>query len=107
MSPLYFTGFSDGKALVGGIWRMKSQEGFPVELSALQCASAGIIPDWMEAMADASTENECPSLMDDLGSFMTADQLCLLRARFTALFLLEDSPYTYESFLKEKRMMHS
>lgn len=52
-SPLYFTGKTpDGKLLLGGVFRMHDQEGFPIEASFEECQRKGWQVDWAEALAD-------------------------------------------------------
>lgn len=53
-SPLYVTGFSpEGRPLIGGIFKMKDQEGFPLDASFDLCRDKGLAIDYMEFLCDA------------------------------------------------------
>lgn len=59
MSPLYITGTTrDGIPLMGGIFAMKDQEGFPVDASLHECQHKGLCPDWAEYLADAGRQKQ-------------------------------------------------
>jgi hypothetical protein len=58
-SPIYVTGVStDGKFLLGGIFKMQDQIGFPIDASFEECRNNGCQIDWLEAMADCWL-NDC------------------------------------------------
>lgn len=100
-SVLYFTGVTENnQLLMGGIWKLWEQEGFPIELSNMVCKDHLVLADWIEAMLDASCSNNCPSLMTHLESFLTQEHLFALKIRFVALL---DSGKTYQELLSEKR----
>jgi hypothetical protein len=99
-SPLYITSITpEGKFLLGGIWKLYSQEGYPLEMSHLSCPEGHVI-DWFEAMLDASTTNECPSLMDKISDFLPRETLSHLKRGFV---LASQSGKTYQQLLDEKR----
>lgn len=54
MNPIYITGHTlEGKLLMGGIFTMKDQEGFPVDTSYEICKENGHLIDWAEYLYDA------------------------------------------------------
>jgi hypothetical protein len=58
-SPIYVTGIStDGKLLLGGIFRMQDTVGFPIDASFEECRQRGYAIDWLEALADCWL-NDC------------------------------------------------
>jgi hypothetical protein len=58
---IYITGLTpDGIPLVGGIWRLYRQEGFPVDLSLLTIREKELVPDIMELFAEATIHYELP-----------------------------------------------
>ena len=68
---IYMTGHTpDLVPLIGGVWTLRDQEGFPIEMSHLVCKDKGWAIDWMEAMADASTSNNCPALIKAAEAFL-------------------------------------
>jgi hypothetical protein len=100
-SVLYFTGANrNNQLLIGGIWKLWEQEGFPIELSNIVCKDNLVLVDWLEAMLDASCSNNCPSLMTHLESFLSEAELFELKIRFVSLL---KSGKTYEELLLEKR----
>ena len=83
---IYPTGITlEGKPLIGGIWRMWSQEGFPIESSWMECNARGWKVDWCEAMVDASLTNECPSLMRQVEGFLGGNDVLHMKREFMAL----------------------
>lgn len=58
--PLYFTGIApDGWPLMGGIFTMKDQEGFPVDASYDECEHRlKVHVDWAEYLADAGRQEQ-------------------------------------------------
>ncbi len=70
---------------MGGVWRMHHEMGFPLELSKMLCADRGILIDWMEAMADASLDNNLPSLVGHMESILNAQEVMELKIRFMAM----------------------
>lgn len=70
---IYITGLTpEGTPLVGGIWRMYRQEGFPVDLSIMIIREKSCLPDIMELFAEATihmelpqVQKQCPELFDD------------------------------------------
>ena len=70
-SVIYATGCTpEGAILIGGIWKLWEQEGFPIEMSHLICRDNGWAVDWLEAMADASCTNNCPALVKHIEAFL-------------------------------------
>lgn len=96
---IYPTGCTpDGIVLIGGIWKLWEQEGFPIEMAHLLCQQHGWKVDWLEAMADASTTNNCPALMDHLRAFLPREDLALLQRGFMAM-----SGTSFEEIIARKR----
>jgi len=66
--PLYTTGFvkteTGLKPLIGGIYAMKDQEGFPVEISVMYCQEKDILIDWYEFLADAGRQTSADKFLD-------------------------------------------
>lgn len=80
---IYATGCTpDGITLIGGVWTLHDQEGFPLEMSHLTCQQNGWRIDWMEAMADASRSNNCPALMKAVEAFLPGDAITHLKLGF-------------------------
>lgn len=53
-TPLYITGITpDGKFLLGGVFRMKDQMGFPLDMSYEICKEKGMEIDYCELFCDA------------------------------------------------------
>jgi hypothetical protein len=53
-APLYVTGTTpEGKPLVGGIFRMKDEQGFPLDSSYDYCRESGLAIDYLELLCDA------------------------------------------------------
>lgn len=100
-SIIYLTGISSsGKPLLGGVWTLWEQEGFPLEMSHLICQESGWGVDWFEAMVDASVSNNCPALMKHIESFLPGETLLLLKINFMAAI---QSGKSYQQLLSEKR----
>ena len=58
-SPLYITATTpDGKIMLGGIFKMQDQVGFPIDASFEECKSQRFLIDWLEALADCWL-NDC------------------------------------------------
>lgn len=58
-SPLYFTGITPkGKGLVGGIFKMQDQQGFPMDASFEELKGKDLEIDWLEALCDCWL-NDC------------------------------------------------
>lgn len=98
---LYTTGLThEGRTLVGGLWTMWTQEGFPLELSRIALKDRGCDPDWAEAMADASRTGSCPALMSQLEALLPEGDLLNLKAGFMRIVA---SGVSWDDFLKAKR----
>ena len=68
---VYITGKTpDGKELVGGLWTLWSQEGFPIEMFHLKCEQEGTLVDWIEALADADRRNNLHALLMQMEAFL-------------------------------------
>ena len=99
-SIIYATGSTpDGTVLIGGVWTLWDQEGFPLEMSHLLCQQKGWAVDWLEAMADASRTHNLPSLMDHVQTFLPDHVVERLREGF----LLVLKTKAYEQIVEEKR----
>lgn len=73
---LYTTGVTTtGEVLVGGIWKFKTQEGFPVEMAWMELRDRGLCPDWAEYLADAGAVQlpafEFSTALSELKTFLT------------------------------------
>jgi hypothetical protein len=86
MSTLFQTGINpEGKPLVGGLWRMAHEMGFPLEIAYLECQQHGWAPNWREAMEDASKDNNLPALMRQLETFLDEPTITRLKISYLAL----------------------
>lgn len=57
--PLYITGFTiGGEKIIGGIFKMQDQKGFPIDASFEICRENGWVIDWAEALCDCWI-NDC------------------------------------------------
>jgi len=100
-SVIYATGTTrDGVVLIGGVWKLWEQEGFPLEMSHLVCQQNGWRVDWCEAMFDASTTNNCPALMKHIEAFLPQETILALKVGFMAVL---KSGKTYEQVVAEKQ----
>ncbi len=83
---LYISGSTpDGTPLVGGVWTLRDQEGFPLELSHLFCRDQGWAVDWAEAMADASRSNNLLALMKAVETFLPENEVTNLKLGFVRM----------------------
>lgn len=100
-NPIYITDISKdhGHLMIGGVWRLWHQDGFPVEMSWLHARDQGNYVDWVEAMADASTDDNLPALVKQMESFLTPEDMMNCKMRFMALL---NSGQTYQSILDSK-----
>jgi len=97
---IYITGFAlDGSPLIGGVWKMWHQQGFPLEMSHLVCAGKGWRVDWLDAMADASISGNLPSLMKHVESFLANEVIEQLKTGFIRAIR---GGKTYEQIVEEK-----
>jgi hypothetical protein len=100
-SVIYATGFTpEGVMLIGGIWKLWEQEGFPLEMSHLICRDRGCSVDWLEAMADASCTNNCPALMKHIEAFLPSETITALKLEFMRVL---NSGKTSEQIVAEKQ----
>lgn len=98
---IYATGQTpDGYVLIGGVWTLWHQHGFPLEMSHLVSRDKGWRIDWLEAMADASTTDNCPALMHHVEAFLDAQTLLALKVGFVRVVR---TGKTYEQIVEEKR----
>lgn len=57
--PIYITGISPtGALLLGGMFRMQDEVGFPIDASFEECKRHGFKIDWLEALCDCWI-NDC------------------------------------------------
>lgn len=97
---IYATGCTNlGITLIGGIWKLWEQEGFPLEMSHLVCRENGWAVDWSECMADACTTNNGPALMKHLEAFLTGETIHDLKLGFMHALNLGK---TYDQIAAEK-----
>ena len=102
---IYQTGYTPaGEPLIGGVWALRQQEGFPLEMSQMVCQSNGWKIDWLEAMCDASTTNNLPALISQVEAFLSAGDLLRLKMGFCA-WLERGQPFA--DLLAEKRAPRS
>ena len=98
---MYATGCTpEGVILLGGIWKMWEQEGFPIEMAHIFCRDKGCAVDWFEAMCDASITNNCPALMRQIGEFLPEDVIIKLKVGFMHAI---KSGRTFEEIVAEKK----
>ena len=98
---MYATGCTpEGVVLIGGIWKMWEQEGFPIELAHILCRDKGCAVDWFEAMCDASITNNCPALMRQIDAILPEDAIRKLKIGFMHAI---KSGKTYEEMVSEKK----
>lgn len=58
-NPIYITAVGiDGKMILGGIFKMQDQVGFPVDASFEESRQHGFVIDWLEALCDCWL-NDC------------------------------------------------
>ena len=51
---LYITGVNrEGTLMLGGVFQMQDRQGFPLEMSLMECQERGFAVDWLEALCDA------------------------------------------------------
>ncbi len=99
---IYTTGYTQqGVELVGGIWTLFDQEGFPIEMSYLKLKQDGKRVDWIEAMASASLSNNLPSLVAQMSLFMGESELNLIKVLYSTLLKLGKTP---EIIMEMKRL---
>lgn len=68
--PLFVSGFThDGRPLLAGLFRLKDEVGFPLDMSYEECKERGYAPDWAEALADAGRQGSAKydSVLRELG----------------------------------------
>lgn len=98
---IYTTGANcDGVPLIGGVWTLWEQEGFPLEMSYLICRDKGWAVDWLEAMADASVNNNCPALMKHVSGFLPDEAILAMKLGFMRVV---KTGKTWEQVVAEKR----
>lgn len=57
--PLFISGYTPDKVpLLAGIFRMKDEVGFPVDMSYEECKHQGLCPDWFEYLCDAGRQGD-------------------------------------------------
>ena len=100
-SIVYCTGCtSEGVLLMGGIWTLWHQNGFPLEMSYLVCRDGGWVIDWLEAMADASVTNDLPALVGHIETFLPSETMTALKTGFMSTLGMGK---TYAQIVAEKR----
>jgi hypothetical protein len=58
MNPLYVTGHSEnGRPIIGGLYHMKDQCGFPLDYEIEECRQRYWLPDYIEILADAGSQS--------------------------------------------------
>lgn len=97
-SPIYFTQLKP--PLIGGVWTLWHQDGFPLEMAWMTARGNGWGVDWMEAMIDASRTDNCPVLMDHISTFLDAETLTALKVRFV---LMVRTGKTFDELYADKR----
>lgn len=109
-NPIYCTGIGEnGKPLLGGIWRMYSEQGFPIEMSHMEAQEKGCQVDWLEAMADASLTADCPRLVQEMEQFLSGSmheiktKFVQAVRKFSEHGNINDDVQTYRNILTHKR----
>lgn len=109
-SPIYCTGVApDGKPLLGGIWKMYSEQGLPIEISHMEAEERGCHVDWLEALADASMTADAHRLVREMEQFMGDAMHGIKTAfvnamrKFSHFGTANDDVRTYQSILIYKR----
>ena len=98
---IYVTGYTvEGDPLIGGIWTLHDQEGFPLEMSYIMCRNERWDIDWMEAMADASRSNNLPALMKAAEAFLPKHVIEHLKMGFVHI---TKSGKSFEEIIADKR----
>lgn len=60
---IYLTGYTENMdKMIGGLWRLHRQEGFPIDTSLIEVRERGWFPDWMDLLAEATVHGELPTL---------------------------------------------
>lgn len=99
---LYITGLTeDLHTLIGGVWRMHHQEGFPLELSYITVKQSNFRIDWVEAMADASLDNNLHVLVKNIEVFLPEKEVTILKTLFA--YLVRDKGMSYEDIMVMKK----
>jgi len=71
---IYITGITDaGTPLIGGLWRLYRQEGFPLDLSLLIVREKGCAPDIAELFAEATIHSELPQVHKQASELFTTE----------------------------------
>lgn len=100
-SVIYSTACTpEGVVLIGGVWTLRAQEGFPLEMAHMVCQTNGWRVDWLEAMADASRTDECPALMRQVEAFLDAGTILALKLGFVRV---HREGATWEQVVERKR----
>lgn len=98
---LYITGYTtDGYPLLGGVWTLWHQDGFPLEMSHLICRESNIQIDWLEAMADASRTYNLHTIVKAIEDFLPTDMMTYLKWGFMQVF---KDHKNYELVVEQKR----
>jgi hypothetical protein len=98
---IYPTGITQtGELLMGGVWKLWNEAGFPIEMSWLFFRDQNWGIDWMEAMADASTSNNLPSLMEKIAAFLPQEEIGEIKVKFMCLLR---NGKNYEQILADKK----
>lgn len=96
----YVTGNTeDGRLLWGGGWRMKHELGFPLDAFLDEVRSRNGLVDWMEAMADASIDDNLPALHKEMQALLPEEDLRECKTRF----MLLTRRYTPQEFVDSKK----
>ncbi len=110
MHTIYCTGIAtDGKPLLGGIWKMYAERGIPLEISHMEAEERGCHVDWMEAIADASLSADAPRLIRELEQFMgpaiygIKTRFIQAMRAFSEFGTAKDDLRTYQNILTHKR----
>ena len=88
---IYPTGMTlDGELLFGGVWKSYHQDGIPMDVTHDYLRENGHRVDWVEAMVDASMDNNLPSIMKQIEFILSEDEIRMLKQGYTYLFLKDD-----------------
>lgn len=102
---IYITGLTpEGIPLVGGIWRIYRQQGFPVDISLMEIREKGYLPDIMELFAESTFYAELPQVRKQAPELFTLENIHKWNLYLESFGLKESNQFDVaEKILMEKR----
>lgn len=102
---IYITGLTpEGIPLVGGIWRIYRQQGFPVDISLMEIREKGYLPDIMELFAESTFYAELPQVRKQVPELFTLENIHKWNLYLESFGLKESNQFDVaEKILMEKR----